>query len=108
MRLSVSWLREWVDVPADARVLEDALTGALRFDIPLLASRLGEVTEYVAERPETRALPRGYANAAANTLHAQTCWRRPQRTGCGTRPARTWSTIRSICDMCATTSGMRR
>ncbi len=28
MRLSVSWLREWVDVPADARVLEDALTGA--------------------------------------------------------------------------------
>jgi phenylalanyl-tRNA synthetase beta chain len=28
MKLSVSWLREWVDVPADARVLDDALTGA--------------------------------------------------------------------------------
>src|SRR5690242_15894101 len=28
MRLPVSWLREWVDVPADARVLEQALVGA--------------------------------------------------------------------------------
>src|SRR5579859_3843856 len=56
MRLSVSWLREWVDVPADARVLEDALTGAgieveeivdlsSTVDGPLVVGRVAEIEE---------------------------------------------------------------
>jgi phenylalanyl-tRNA synthetase beta chain len=56
MRLPVSWLREWVDVPADAEVLERALVGAgieveeivdlsSTVDGPLVVGRVASIEE---------------------------------------------------------------
>ncbi len=42
----------------------DAITGALRFDIGLLAGRLGRATTWAASLPATRALPLGYFGAS--------------------------------------------
>lgn len=54
--------------PAEERV--DDSTRALRFDIPLLASRLGAVTDLLAHRPETRHLRVGYFGASTGAAAA--------------------------------------
>jgi pimeloyl-ACP methyl ester carboxylesterase len=42
----------------------DALSGHLRFDIPLLAQRLTAATDWVTVQPGTRGLPAGYFGAS--------------------------------------------
>jgi putative phosphoribosyl transferase len=48
--------------PAEGRA--DEATGRLRFDIPLLATRLAAATDWVVAQPETRHLPVGYFGAS--------------------------------------------
>ena len=49
---------------------EEALNAALRFDIPLLATRLGAVTDIVGRRPDTRNLRIGYFGASTGAAAA--------------------------------------
>ena len=48
----------------------DAGTGALRFDIALLAARLGAVSDLMAHRPDTRMLRMGYFGASTGAAAA--------------------------------------
>jgi dienelactone hydrolase len=48
----------------------DLRTGALRFDIPLLAGRLSAATDWVLAEPETAALPLGYFGASTGAAAA--------------------------------------
>ncbi len=48
----------------------DARTAHLRFDIGLLAGRLGAATEWVRKKAETRALPLGYFGASTGAAAA--------------------------------------
>jgi pimeloyl-ACP methyl ester carboxylesterase len=48
----------------------DALTGELRFNIPFLAQRLADATEWVRKDPRTRALPIGYFGASTGAAAA--------------------------------------
>jgi pimeloyl-ACP methyl ester carboxylesterase len=48
----------------------DATTGAFRFDVGLLARRLGAVTERMADEPELRHLPIGYFGASTGAAAA--------------------------------------
>jgi dienelactone hydrolase len=60
----------------------DRSTGKLRFDVPLLAHRLGRATEFVRGHPETRDLRVGYFGAstgAAAALVAAAAW--PEAVG---------------------------
>ncbi|HEY9723478.1 MAG TPA: alpha/beta family hydrolase [Oscillatoriaceae cyanobacterium] len=43
---------------------EDEWTGHLRFNIPMLANRLTDATDWVLAQPETRELPIGYFGAS--------------------------------------------
>src|SRR5439155_1915802 len=43
---------------------EDAYTAHLRFDIPMLAGRLGEAARWLEARPETAELPLGLFGAS--------------------------------------------
>jgi putative phosphoribosyl transferase len=54
--------------PAEER--RDAVDGHLRFDIPLLARRLGEVTDWMCERGPARCLPVGYFGASTGAAAA--------------------------------------
>jgi dienelactone hydrolase len=49
---------------------EDAITAELRFDICLLARRLGDVTAWVRQQPETGPLPLGYFGASTGAAAA--------------------------------------
>jgi putative phosphoribosyl transferase len=49
---------------------EDAITGALRFDIAFLARRLAEVTEWVARQPGLADLRRGYFGSSTGAAAA--------------------------------------
>lgn len=49
---------------------EDARTGQLRFDIGLLAERLGGATDWLAQDPQTRALAIGYFGASTGAAAA--------------------------------------
>jgi len=58
----------------------DRSTGALRFDIPFLATRLGAVTDVMAHRPEVRHLRFGYFGASTGAAAALVAAaERPQR-----------------------------
>ena len=48
----------------------DAMTGHLRFDIPLLAERLANVTDWLATDPDTADLPVGYFGASTGAAAA--------------------------------------
>jgi pimeloyl-ACP methyl ester carboxylesterase len=48
----------------------DALTSHLRFDIPLLATRLVLATQWAQQQPETRFLPAGYFGASTGAAAA--------------------------------------
>jgi putative phosphoribosyl transferase len=48
----------------------EAHTGHLRFDIPLLAQRLADITAYLATLAETRDLPLGYFGASTGAAAA--------------------------------------
>ena len=48
----------------------DARTGALRFDIPLLAERLARVTDWLTSQPTTHALHIGYFGASTGAAAA--------------------------------------
>ncbi|HKT07096.1 MAG TPA: dienelactone hydrolase family protein [Gemmatimonadaceae bacterium] len=54
--------------PAEEAV--DALTGALRFDIDLLAARLADVTDWLCASPEIRGLDVGYFGASTGAAAA--------------------------------------
>jgi putative phosphoribosyl transferase len=43
---------------------DDAYTGHLRFNIPLLASRLAETTRWITSQPDAQQLPIGYFGAS--------------------------------------------
>ncbi len=49
---------------------EDALTGAFRFDIDLLAARLGSVTDWAIHEPKLWSLPVGYYGASTGAAAA--------------------------------------
>jgi putative phosphoribosyl transferase len=49
---------------------EDSLTGALRFDIDLLATRLGSVTDWAIHEPKLWSLPVGYYGASTGAAAA--------------------------------------
>ena len=53
-----------MDLLTTAEETEDMRTGALRFDIGLLARRLIGATDWLAQQPETHALPIGYFGAS--------------------------------------------
>lgn len=48
----------------------DALDAHLRFDIPLLGHRLGEVTDWLYEQPDTKRLAYGYFGASTGAAAA--------------------------------------
>ncbi|MEX2177244.1 MAG: phosphoribosyltransferase family protein, partial [Gemmatimonadaceae bacterium] len=48
----------------------DRVSGALRFDVMLLASRLAQATEWLSRRTDTRALPLGYFGASTGAAAA--------------------------------------
>src|SRR6266511_2631912 len=58
------------DLLTAAEEEEDRISGALRFDIPLLAERLGRITEYVRGHSETRRLAVGYFGASTGAAAA--------------------------------------
>src|SRR5205085_8170276 len=49
---------------------EDAYTAHLRFDIPMLAGRLGEAARWLEARPETAELPLGLFGASTGAAAA--------------------------------------
>jgi dienelactone hydrolase len=53
-----------IDLLTEAEEVEDAHTGHLRFDIGLLAERLGGATHWLASDPRTSALRVGYFGAS--------------------------------------------
>jgi dienelactone hydrolase len=53
-----------VDLLTAEEEAQDARTGELRFDIPLLAGRLGQVTDWLGTQPTTRDLRPGYFGAS--------------------------------------------
>src|SRR5690348_10834533 len=53
-----------LDLLTVAEENEDLRTGALRFDIGMLARRLVGATDWLAQQPETHALPIGYFGAS--------------------------------------------
>jgi putative phosphoribosyl transferase len=53
-----------MDLLTSAEETEDMRTGALRFDIGLLARRLIGATDWLIQQPETHALPIGYFGAS--------------------------------------------
>ena len=83
------------DLMTSEEELRDSRTAALRFDIPLLASRLIAATEWVRRQDETMALPIGYFGAstgasAALVAAAQlpgAAWFCPTACGCVRTPA---------------------
>lgn len=58
------------DLLTEAEEQEDELTGALRFDIGFLTSRLIDVIHWVAEQPETRRLGIGLFGASTGAAAA--------------------------------------
>lgn len=48
----------------------DERTGALRFDVPMLADRLARVTDWLTSQPTTRALQIGYFGASTGAAAA--------------------------------------
>jgi dienelactone hydrolase len=59
-----------LDLLTPAEEEQDRATGELRFDIGLLAQRLGEVTDQVRRHPETRHLRVGYFGASTGAAAA--------------------------------------
>ena len=59
-----------LDLLTEHEELLDAKTAQLRFDIPLLASRLLAVTDWAREQPETRSLEIGYFGASTGAAAA--------------------------------------
>jgi putative phosphoribosyl transferase len=53
-----------IDLLTRSEEADDAITGHLRFDIPLLARRLVAVTDWIRQEPVTRLLPVGYFGAS--------------------------------------------
>jgi putative phosphoribosyl transferase len=53
-----------MDLLTESEESLDAVTGHLRFDIPLLAERLTAATEWIEVEPATRGLPMGYFGAS--------------------------------------------
>lgn len=53
-----------IDLLTAEEEMADRATGHLRFDIPLLAQRLGYVTDWLKQNPATRALKIGYFGAS--------------------------------------------
>lgn len=53
-----------IDLLTAEEEMADRVTGHLRFDIPLLAQRLGYVTDWLKQNPATRALKIGYFGAS--------------------------------------------
>lgn len=53
-----------IDLLTPAEEARDARTAELRFDIPMLARRLVEVIDWLADDPDTRALPLGLFGAS--------------------------------------------
>ena len=53
-----------VDLLTPGEERQDAMTGHLRFDIPLLARRLEDARRWLAGDPETARLPAGYFGAS--------------------------------------------
>ncbi len=68
------------DLLTEDEATEDQASGALRFDIPLLARRLVGATEWVCNQPAIRHLPVGYfgssTGAAAALIAATHCTER--------------------------------
>lgn len=58
------------DLLTEIEYAEDRFSTRLHFDINMLAIRLGAVTEWVAELPETRSLPLGYFGASTGAAAA--------------------------------------
>lgn len=55
-----------IDLLTAEEEIADRSSGHLRFDIPLLAQRLGYVTDWLKQNPATRALKIGYFGASAS------------------------------------------
>lgn len=49
---------------------QDALGGRVRFDVPLLSGRLGEVTDWALQHPSVHGLPLGYFGASTGSAAA--------------------------------------
>lgn len=58
------------DLLTEGEEAADAVTGRLRFAIDFLATRLIEATDWVASRPETRAMRLGYFGASTGAAAA--------------------------------------
>jgi predicted alpha/beta-hydrolase family hydrolase len=58
------------DLLTPAEEEEDRASGALRFDVPLLAERLARATDYVRHHSDTRRLAVGYFGAGAGAAAA--------------------------------------
>ena len=58
------------DLLTVAEQREDAVTGALRFDIPLLGERLAGAIDWVAQQPRIGALPIGLFGASTGAAAA--------------------------------------
>ena len=59
-----------LDLLTEEEEREDEVTGHLRFDIALLASRLGAATRWVSQAAPTRRLPIGYFGASTGAAAA--------------------------------------
>ena len=59
-----------IDLLTLAEESADLETAALRFDIPLLADRLGGVTDWLRDEPQTRAMAVGYFGASTGAAAA--------------------------------------
>src|SRR5947209_20213428 len=85
MRLPVSWLREWVDVPADGHLLEQALVGAgieveevidlsSTVDGPLVVGRVTAIEELTGLKKPIR-----YCQVDVGTTRGIICGRSEER-----------------------------
>jgi putative phosphoribosyl transferase len=71
-----------LDLLTSEEEVADARTGHLRFDIGLLADRLGGATEWLAKDPRTKGLPIGYFGASTGAGAALVAAaRRPDQVG---------------------------
>ena len=59
-----------MDLLTEREERDDARSGHLRFDIGLLAERLGAATEWLSGLPEARSLPAGYFGASTGAAAA--------------------------------------